>query len=215
EDGVGMTLHLARPDRAPVAFRFADALRADAAEAVAAFRRAGLGVELLSGDAPALVGRVAGELAIATWRGGATPADKAARLAMLAAQGRRVLMVGDGVNDAAALAAAHVAAAPAEGTDIAQAASDLVLQGGGLLPLAEAIHQARRAQRLAAQNIGFALAYNIVAVPVAVAGFATPLALGALGLAGFLWALRSGQFEDLDGAAARILFDDDPPKGPR
>lgn len=175
EDGAGMSLHLIRPDAPPVAFRFADALRPDAAAAVAAFRRAGLGVELLSGDAPGTAASVAAEAGIAVHRGGADPAAKARRIAELAAEGRRVLMVGDGVNDAAALASAHVSAAPGEGVDLAQAASDFVLQGGGLLPLAEAVERARLAQRVAAQNIGFAFVYNIVAVPVAIAGYATPL----------------------------------------
>lgn len=175
DDGAGMSLHFTRPGLPPLAFRFADALREDAVAAVAAFRAAGLGVELLSGDAPRVVERVAREAGIAVFEGGATPERKAARIAELAAQGRRVLMVGDGVNDAAALATAHVSAAPAEGMDVAQAASDFVLQGGGLLPLAEAVTRARMAQRVAAQNIGFAFVYNIVAVPVAIAGFATPL----------------------------------------
>jgi Cu2+-exporting ATPase len=174
-DDSGMGLHLARPGQPPLAFRFADALRPDAAAAILAFRRAGLGVELLSGDAPEVVARIAAEAGIAHHRGGASPEGKAARIAELTAQGRRVLMVGDGVNDAAALATAHVSAAPAEGMDVAQAASDFVLQGGGLLPLAEAVPRARLAQRVAAQNIGFAFVYNIIAVPVAILGFATPL----------------------------------------
>jgi Cu2+-exporting ATPase len=174
-DGTGMSLHLVRPGSPPVAFRFADAMRPDAAAAVAAFRRAGLGVELLSGDAPETVAQAAAEAGIAVHRGAADPAAKARRIAELAAEGRRVLMVGDGVNDAAALASAHVSAAPGEGVDLAQAASDFVLQGGGLLPLAEAITRAREAQRVAAQNIAFAFLYNIVAVPVAIAGLATPL----------------------------------------
>ncbi|WP_245583947.1 heavy metal translocating P-type ATPase [Rubritepida flocculans] len=174
-DPRGMSLHFTRPGHPPVVFRFEDSLREDAAAAVAAFRAAGLGVELLSGDAPEVVERVAAEVGIAAWEGGASPARKAARIAELAAQGRRVLMVGDGVNDAAALACAHVSAAPASGMDVAQAASDFVLQGGGLLPLAEAVERARRAQRVAAQNIGFSFLYNIVAVPVAIAGYATPL----------------------------------------
>jgi len=175
EDRTGMGLHLARPGQPPVAFRFSDALRHDAAAAIVAFQRAGLTVELLSGDAPEVVASVAAEVGIQAHRGGASPEEKAARIGELAAQGKRVLMVGDGVNDAAALASAHVSAAPAEGMDVAQAASDFVLQGGGLLPLAEAISRARLAQRVAAQNIGFAFVYNIVAVPVAILGFATPL----------------------------------------
>ncbi|WPB85774.1 heavy metal translocating P-type ATPase [Sediminicoccus rosea] len=174
-EDAGMALHLVRPGRAPVTFRFEDALRPDAAAAVQAFQRAGLGVELLSGDAPEVVERLAREAGITLFTARATPEAKAARITALAAQGRRVLMVGDGINDAAALAAAHVSAAPAEGTDLAQAASDFVLMGGGLLPLAEAVGRARRAQSAARQNIAFAFTYNIIAVPVAVAGFATPL----------------------------------------
>ncbi len=171
----GMRLHLARPGALPIAFCFEDSLRADAAAAVQEFRRAGLGVELLSGDAPGVVARIAAEAGITVCTARATPEAKAARIAALTAQGRRVLMVGDGINDAAALAAAHVSAAPAEGTDLAQAASDFVLMGGGLLPLAEAVGRARLAQRAARQNIALAFGYNIIAVPVAVAGFATPL----------------------------------------
>ena len=174
-EDAGMALHLARAGRAPVTFRFEDSLRADAAAAVQAFQRAGLGVELLSGDAAPVVERLAREAGISIFTARATPEAKAARIAALAAQGRRVLMVGDGINDAAALAAAHVSAAPAEGTDLAQAASDFVLMGGGLLPLAEAVTRARRAQLAARQNIAMAFGYNLIAVPVAVAGFATPL----------------------------------------
>ncbi|MEI6159434.1 MAG: copper-translocating P-type ATPase [Roseococcus sp.] len=174
-EDAGMSLYQARADVAPVAFRFEDSLRADAAAAVRAFQRAGLGVELLSGDASEVVARIAAEAGIAVFTARATPEAKVARIAALTAQGRRVLMVGDGINDAAALAAAHVSAAPAEGTDLAQAASDFVLMGGGLLPLAEAVERARLAQRAARQNIALAFGYNIIAVPVAIAGFATPL----------------------------------------
>ncbi len=173
--GGGMALHFLRPGNPLVVFRFEDRLRQDAVAAVAALRQAGLGVELLSGDQPDVVARIAAEAGITAWTAAATPADKAARIAALAAEGRRVLMVGDGINDAAALAAAHASAAPGEGTDLAQAASDFVLRGGGLLPLARAIGTARRAQRLARQNIAFAFCYNVLAVPVAIAGYATPL----------------------------------------
>lgn len=181
-DDAGMALHLTRPGAAPVTFRFEDSLRADAVSAIREFSRAGLSVELLSGDAPDVVARIAAAAGIGHFTARATPEGKAARIAALAAQGRRVLMVGDGLNDAAALASAHVSAAPVEGTDLAQAASDFVLMGGGLLPLAEAVTQARRAQRVARQNIALAFSYNIIAVPVAVAGFATPL-IAALAMA--------------------------------
>ncbi|MDB5371977.1 MAG: copper-translocating P-type ATPase, partial [Belnapia sp.] len=151
-------------------------MRPEAAAAVAALRRLGLSVELLSGDAEASVAAAAGSAGIESWLAGATPAGKAARIADLAASGRRVLMVGDGLNDAGALAMAHVSASPAGATDLAQSAADLVLQDhAGLAALPDAIILARRSQHLARQNIGFSLAYNAVAVPCAVAGLATPL----------------------------------------
>ena len=103
------------------------------------------------------------------------PAAKAARIEALRAAGRRPLMVGDGINDAAALALAHVSASPGDGTDLAQTASDLVLRAEGLGALPAAIAVARRAQRLARQNIAFSLAYNVVAVPLAIGGLVTPL----------------------------------------
>jgi Cu2+-exporting ATPase len=180
--GDGMTLwYRADADAPAYAFRFADRLRPDAAAGVAALRRLGLSVELLSGDAAPAVASAAAASGIEAWRAGAAPAAKAAHVAALRAAGRRPLMVGDGINDAAALAGAHVSASPAHGTDIAQAASDLVLQGEApLAALPGAIVAARRAQRLARQNIGFSLAYNLVAVPCAIAGLATPLIAAAV-----------------------------------
>jgi Cu2+-exporting ATPase len=106
-------------------------------------------------------------------------------------------MVGDGINDAAALALAHVSASPAGATDLAQTASDLVLRGEGLAALPAAIATARRAQRIARQNIAFSLAYNIVAVPAAVLGLATPLiaalVMATSSLLVVLSALRAGK----------------------
>jgi Cu2+-exporting ATPase len=128
---------------------------------------------------------------------GATPEAKAARIEALRAEGRRPLMVGDGVNDAAALALAHVSASPAGATDLAQTAADLVLRSEGLAALPAAIVTARRAQRIARQNIAFSLAYNVVAAPSAVAGLATPLVAAAVmassSLIVILNALRAGR----------------------
>jgi Cu2+-exporting ATPase len=184
------------PDAPPAAFRFADRLRAEAPAAVAALHRLGLSVELLSGDGAGAVAAAARAAGIADWRAGASPADKAARIEALRASGRLPLMVGDGLNDAGALALAHVSASPATGTDLAQAASDLVLQGeAGLAALPAAVAVARRAQRLARQNIAFSLSYNLVAVPCAVAGLATPLVaalvMASSSLAVILNALRA------------------------
>lgn len=174
-DHGGPELWLARPGRAPVVFRFADTLRADAASTVIALQKAGLGVELLSGDREAAVGIAAREAGIATWRGAARPADKLARLGELAATGHKVLMVGDGLNDAPALAAAHVSMSPAAAADVSQAAADFVFQGDSLAAVECAIAVARRARALARGNFALAFGYNLLAVPVAMAGLVTPL----------------------------------------
>ena len=171
----GLTLWFRDGDAAPVAFRFADRLRPDAAEVVARLRALGLAPELLSGDAAPAVAAVAAQAGIARFAAGVAPEAKAARIEALRAEGHRPLMVGDGINDAAALALAHVSACPGDGTDLAQTASDLVLQGEGLSALPGAVATARQAQRIAAQNIGFSLAYNLVAVPLAITGIVTPL----------------------------------------
>nr|WP_282571945.1 heavy metal translocating P-type ATPase [Roseomonas acroporae] len=191
-----LTLWLARPGHAPVAFRFADRLPADTAAVVARLGALGLESELLSGDGAPAVRAVAEASGIRDWRAAAGPEDKAARIAALVALGRRPLMVGDGVNDAAALALAHVSVAPDGATDLAQTAADIVLRGGRLAALPGAIALARRARRLARQNLGFSLVYNLVAVPVAVAGLATPPIAAAVmassSLIVILNALRAG-----------------------
>jgi Cu2+-exporting ATPase len=168
-------LWLARPGRTPVRFAFADRLRRDAAEAVAALRREGLDVELLSGDRPATVARAAAEAGITQWRAETPPAAKVERLAALARQGKRVLMVGDGLNDAPALAAAHASISPASAADATQNAADAVFQGDALLTVVEILRTARRADRLVRQNLGLALLYNLSAVPLAIMGAVTPL----------------------------------------
>jgi Cu2+-exporting ATPase len=176
-DGItdGMVLVYRGADATPVIFRFADRLREDAPEAVAALKRLGLSVELLSGDGPGAVASAAIAAGIAEWRAGADPHAKAAHIESLKQAGLKPLMVGDGINDAAALAAAYVSASPAGATDLAQTTADIVLQREGLAVLPQAIGIARRAQILARQNIGFSLAYNLIAVPTAIAGMVNPL----------------------------------------
>lgn len=162
-------------DGGAIALRFEDEVRADAAATVARLRDMGLAVELLSGDRPEAVAAAAAATGITTSRARAKPADKIARLDELKAAGRRPLMVGDGLNDAPALAAGYASLSPATAADISQTASDAIFQGGKLMPVAEAIAVARAAQRMALQNFGIALAYNAVFVPLAVAGIVTPL----------------------------------------
>jgi Cu2+-exporting ATPase len=168
---------------APVRIAFVDALREDAAEVVAALKQRGLTVELISGDRPAAVAAAAREAGIEAWAGGALPSDKTARLETLRAMGRKPLMLGDGLNDAAALAAAHVSVSPGAALEASQAASDLVIQGARLAPLVEAIDVARAARSRALENLRFSALYNVIAAPMAAAGLLTPL-IAALAMSG-------------------------------
>jgi P-type Cu2+ transporter len=160
---------------APRGFLFHDSLRPGAAKAVSALKAAGKEVLLISGDTTGAVEALANRLGIQKWVAEALPEDKAARVQMLAQQGRRVLMVGDGLNDTAALTAAHVSISPASALDAARVASDIVLLGQDLAPIAEACLVARKATRRIRENFRIATLYNVIAVPLAIAGFATPL----------------------------------------
>lgn len=162
-------------DRPPVAFTFTDALRPGAEAAVEALMRQGKRVILISGDTTPAVEALAQRLGIPDWMAEALPADKAARVEALTGEGARVLMVGDGLNDTAALAAAHVSISPASALDAARVASDIVLLGNDLSTIAAACLTARSATRRITENFRIATVYNIVAVPLAVAGLATPL----------------------------------------
>jgi Cu2+-exporting ATPase len=159
----------------PVVFRFEDALRSDAAQTIAALKRLGLSVLLLSGDRAQAVEATAARSGISEWRSACSPTDKARTLTELKASGRRVLMVGDGINDAPALASATVSISPASASDISQTAAAIVFTGDKLEPVLTAIRTARGARRVILQNFALAIGYNVFAVPIAMAGFATPL----------------------------------------
>jgi len=163
-------------DAEPVALTFTDSLRPGAREALDGLKRAGLRVMLVSGDTRGAVRRFADEIGIEEVLAEALPAEKAARIAALSEDGAKVLMVGDGLNDTAALAAAHVSISPASALDAARVASDMVLLGKDLSPIADAFDTAVKARKRIRENFSIATVYNIVAVPFAVAGFATPLA---------------------------------------
>ena len=160
---------------APVAFTFTDRLRAGAEAAVKSLLDAGKDVILISGDATRAVEALANRLGIRQWMAEALPTDKAARIKALSDQGKHVLMVGDGLNDTAALAAAHVSISPASALDAARVASDIVLLGSDLSPINEALDTAKSATRRIRENFQIATAYNVIAVPIAVIGLATPL----------------------------------------
>ena len=166
-----------------IRFRFSDRLRPDAAETVAALTARGLTVEILSGDAPFPVAMAAEGAGVPAWRGGLTPIQKADAVAALQARGRRVLMVGDGLNDAAALARAHAAMAPGTALDASQNAADLVFSGESLGAVVDAIDVARQARRRALENFGFAALYNLIAAPAAMLGLVNPF-LAALAMSG-------------------------------
>ncbi|WP_140426997.1 copper-translocating P-type ATPase, partial [Ensifer aridi] len=154
--------------------RFEDRLRPAAHESIKAFDRLGISTGILSGDREPVVAALARKLEIANWRAELSPSGKVAALAA-AAGGHRVLMVGDGINDAPALRAAHVSMAPANAADVGRQAADFVFIHQPLSAVPFAIETARRAGRLIRQNFALAIGYNIIAVPIAMLGYATPL----------------------------------------
>lgn len=151
-----------------------ETLRAGAADAVHALD--GLQLHVMSGDTVAATRRLAAQAGIPMAEGDLRPADKLSRINTLSDQGRHVLMVGDGLNDTAALAAAHVSLSPASALDASRAASDIVLLGNSFAPLPDALRISRKARARIRENFAIAVLYNCVAIPVALAGFATPLA---------------------------------------
>lgn len=158
----------------PQRFAFADTVRADAADTVKGLNARGLSSEILSGDRVGAVYAAARATGIHTYAGGQTPADKAARLDALSAEGAKVLMVGDGLNDAPALARASVSMAPGAAADASQSAADLVFQGDRLAAVTEAIDVARLARERVMENFWFSALYNLIAAPLAMAGLVTP-----------------------------------------
>ena len=171
----GNQLWYAPAEGTAIAFRFSDHIRADAEAVISALQSQGYALEIVSGDRPPNVQSLAEEAGIRRWSAARTPAQKIARLEELSSQGKRVLMVGDGLNDAPALATAHASISPSTAADISQTAADAIFQGVRLTPVAEALRISKSAHRLALQNFGLAIAYNIVFVPLAMAGLVTPL----------------------------------------
>lgn len=173
---------LGNGDRAAARFTLQEAERGDARAAIDALRAQGLVVHLSSGDAEEAVRRFAHQVGIDHAHARQSPEDKLAFVHGLQRQGRIVAMVGDGLNDAPVLAGADVSLAVAEGAALAQRAADLVLTGHSLQRVPQAIHVARRTRRVIRQNLGWALGYNLLALPLAAAGWVTPW-LAALGMA--------------------------------
>ncbi|BAL78424.1 cation-translocating P-type ATPase [Bradyrhizobium cosmicum] len=154
-------------------------LRPDAQAVIAALKARNIGIEILSGDREPAVKAAAHALGVPEWRAGVTPADKIARIEELKQRGAKVLMVGDGMNDAPSLAAAHVSMSPISAAHLSQATADLVFLGRPLAPVVAAIDASRKALHLMRQNLWLAIGYNVLAVPVAISGVVTPLIAAA------------------------------------
>lgn len=154
-------------------------VRPDAQAMVSALQARGIAVEILSGDREPAVLAAARALGIHEWRAGMTPADKIARIEDLKSQGFKVMMVGDGLNDAPSLAAAHVSMSPISAAHLSQATADLVFLGKLLAPVVAAIDFSRKALDLMRQNLWLAVGYNLLAVPIAISGVVTPLIAAA------------------------------------
>ena len=194
----GPELWLSRPGLSPYRFVFQDTLRDDAKLTVSQLTALGLDPELLSGDSMPVVAQVAEQAGFKTWKAGVLPVGKVARLDDLKTRGRSVLMVGDGLNDAPALAAAWVSMSPSTAADLSQNAADIIFQGDRLQSVAYTLDLARRAERLVRQNIGLSILYNVVTIPLAVAGYVSPLvaavAMSSSSLVVILNALRLNKF---------------------
>lgn len=165
---------LTRPGKAPARFAFAPQLRPDTPSVIAELKAHGFAIAIMSGDRARFVEPLARQLGISAWQGDMTPADKIDAIEAMKAEGKKVLMVGDGLNDTPALAAAHASLAPTSAADISRRAADAVFQGASLKSLPAMIDTAKRARTIVIQNLSFSVLYNLFWVPVAIAGLVTP-----------------------------------------
>lgn len=175
-DPIAMTATYLRLNNQTYAFGFTDKIRPGAEQAVAAFKAQGKALYLISGDTEAAVRAMAERLGIEHWTAGALPQEKLGLINRLTHEGRHVLMLGDGLNDTAALAAATVSISPASALDAARVASDIVLLGNSMEPIADALRIAKQARHRIIENFLISGGYNVIAVPLALIGLATPLA---------------------------------------
>lgn len=152
-----------------------DRLREDAPDLIAAARARGWNIHLLSGDSSPMVGEVARQLGIEDARGGLTPDAKLAVLKQLHSEGRRVLMLGDGVNDVPVLAAADISVAMGSASDLAKTSADAVLLSNRLSSLVDGLKLAKRTRRIIIENLAWATLYNGLVLPFAALGWITPI----------------------------------------
>jgi P-type Cu2+ transporter len=175
DDAAGPQTVLSLNGKMIAVFRFEDELRRDVAASLKALKAKRMLTGILSGDRESVVRALAQKLQINFWRAGLSPKGKVEEIRAAAAHEHKVLMVGDGINDAPALSAAHVSMAPATASDVGRQAADFVFLHESLSAVPLAIEVSRKAGGLIRQNFGFAIAYNAVFVPLALAGIATPL----------------------------------------
>jgi Cu2+-exporting ATPase len=178
----GSSVVLSRDGQCLADFRFEDRLRAGASETVGALKRDGLAVEVVSGDREPPVRTLAAGLGV-PYFAGVLPGGKAAHVAKLASAGKKVLMVGDGLNDTPALMAAHASMAPASAADVGRNSADLVFLREDLSAVSQALAVSREAGYLVRQNLALAVGYNFIAVPIAIMGHVTPL-VAAIAMSG-------------------------------
>jgi Cu+-exporting ATPase len=195
---------------------FGDTLRPSAAPTVARLRGMGLRTVLLSGDNPGAARAVAEALGLDDWQAEVLPEDKVARVRALREAGEVVAMVGDGINDAPALAAADVGMAMSGGTEVAMQAAGITLMHSDPARVADAIEISRRTVRTLRRGLFWAFAYNVVGIPLAAAGLLTPMAAGAAmalsSVSVVLNALSLRRWRPADTAAAKASLAEEPSK---
>ncbi|MEM6511996.1 MAG: heavy metal translocating P-type ATPase [Pseudomonadota bacterium] len=172
---------LGRDGKCLAEFTLADPLRADAHDVVRSLQRRGLAISLLSGDGEAAVRDAANALGVQDWQAGMTPADKLECIRDWQAAGEKVVMVGDGINDAPVISGADASIAPSHAADVAQTRADMIMLGHRLQPVATALTASRATLAIVRQNIAWAILYNALALPAAAAGM-VPTWLAAIGM---------------------------------
>jgi Cu2+-exporting ATPase len=170
-----LELWLAIAGDAPVRFVFSDQLREDAKNVIEILHKAGIETFLFSGDRQEVTKKIAQDLGIKNYQGALTPLEKTEKISALKEKSAKVLMVGDGLNDAPSLALASISMSPTSAIDITQNAADIVFHGEKLQPIITSWRVAKFSQKLVKENFALAIIYNVIAIPVAVAGYVTPL----------------------------------------
>ncbi len=172
-DGTGIAFAL--EGKSITLTQLGERLRAGARSMIHDFQKRGIRLGILSGDTDAQVGRIARQLGVKSFTSDMKPGEKLGYLAEAARRGQKILMVGDGLNDAPALAAAHVSMAPSSGSDIGRQAADFVFTRDSLTSVSFAHHVSVATGKIVRQNFALAIVYNLFAVPLAVAGQLNPL----------------------------------------